>query len=126
MKNSMLILAASLLFAGAVMSVNAQANQPQQSPSAQQPSATPTTPSAQQPVGQQSNEMQNSAATPMSGTIVKENGKLVLKDSATGTSYKLDDQSKAKQFEGKEVKVTGKLDAASNQIHVENIEPSQK
>lgn len=85
-----------------------------------------TTGSQQQPTAQQPNDMQNSASQPMSGTIVKEKGKLVLKDSATGTSYKLDDQDKAKQFEGKQVKVTGKLDTTTNQIKVENIEPAQQ
>jgi uncharacterized protein YdeI (BOF family) len=90
----------------------------QQAPGSQQPTAT-------QPQSQQPNDMQNQASQPMSGTIVKEKGKLVLKDSASGTSYKLDDQDKAKQFEGKQVKVTGKLDSSTNQIHVENIEPSQ-
>jgi hypothetical protein len=37
-------------------------------------------------------------------------------------SYQLDDQEKAKQFEGKQVKVVGKLDLDTNLIHVENIE----
>jgi len=34
----------------------------------------------------------------------------------------LDDQDKAKQFEGKSVKVTGTLEAARSLIHVSNIE----
>jgi hypothetical protein len=34
----------------------------------------------------------------------------------------LDDQEKAKQFEGKNVKVTGVLEAARSLIHVSNIE----
>jgi uncharacterized protein YdeI (BOF family) len=95
----------------------------QQTPSSQTPSSqSPTASQSQQPSGDMASP---SASQPMSGTIVKEKGKYCLKDSATGTSYKLDDQDKAKQFEGKQVKVTGKLDSSTNQIHVENIEPSQ-
>jgi hypothetical protein len=53
---------------------------------------------------------------------VKEKGKLVLKDTAANVSYQLDDQDRARQFEGKQVKVTGKLDMNTNLIHVESIE----
>jgi uncharacterized protein YdeI (BOF family) len=83
----------------------------------------PATHDSQQPVAaQQQNDMQAQEAKPFNGTIVKEQGKFVLRDSATKISYQLDDQEKAKQFEGKQVKVTGKLDAATKLIHVENIE----
>jgi hypothetical protein len=37
--------------------------------------------------------------------------------------YHLDDQPKAQSFAGKQVKVTGTLDAKSNTIHVVQIEP---
>lgn len=57
------------------------------------------------------------------GKVTKSGSKYVLKDDATRTSYTLDDQDRAKQFEGKSVKVTGKLDAASNTIVVATIEP---
>lgn len=36
--------------------------------------------------------------------------------------YKLDDQSKAKSFAGKDVKVTGDLDRQNKKIHVDSIE----
>jgi hypothetical protein len=36
----------------------------------------------------------------------------------------LDDQEKAKNFEGKNVKVTGILDVATNIVHVTGIEPA--
>ena len=57
------------------------------------------------------------------GKIAKSGGKLVLKDSASKSTYILDDQDRAKQFEGKEVKVTGTLDAATNTITITSIEP---
>ena len=96
MKNSLLRLAAVLTVAAgmAAFSVSANAHQATQQPS----------------VAQQPNDMQTQDAKPFSGTIVKEKGKFVLKDTATKMSYQLDDQDKAKQFEGKQVKVTGKLD----------------
>ena len=56
------------------------------------------------------------------GTILKNGQSFVLSDSATKTRYSLDDPRKARPFEGKTVKVTGKLDLASNLIHVETIQ----
>lgn len=56
------------------------------------------------------------------GRIVKENGQLALQDEVTKVSYKLSDTAKAAQFNGKQVKVTGKLDKNSNTIQVERIE----
>ena len=45
----------------------------------------------------------------------------VLRDSS-GSVYKLDDSSRAQAFEGKTVKVTGRLDADSKMIHVDSIQ----
>jgi hypothetical protein len=54
-----------------------------------------------------------------SGTISKSGDKFVLV--GEDSTYNLDDQDKAKAFEGKKVKVTGKLDKDSNTIHVSDI-----
>lgn len=70
-----------------------------------------------------SGEATTQEAKTFSGNIVKENGRVVLKDPITKVSYKLDDSAKAKEWLGKQVKVTGKLDASSNTIRVESIEP---
>ena len=56
------------------------------------------------------------------GKISKSKGNFVLKDKAANTAYKLDDVAQAKKFSGKNVKVTGTLDSATNMIHVTNIE----
>jgi hypothetical protein len=56
------------------------------------------------------------------GKISKSGQKLILEDSAMNTSYQLDDQKKAKQYEGKSVRVIGTLDAQNNLIHVQRIE----
>jgi hypothetical protein len=64
------------------------------------------------------------------GTVGKSKGNLVLKtgyatsDPSAKTTYKLDDQDKAKPYVGKNVKVTGTLDASTNTIHVSDIEPT--
>jgi hypothetical protein len=111
MKNSLLRLAAVLAFAAGMAVLNVQASSQQTARDSQPPAAA-----------QQQNDMQTQDAKPFNGKIVKEKGKLVLKDTAANVSYQLDDQDKAKQFEGKQVKVTGKLDLNTNLIHVENIE----
>jgi hypothetical protein len=101
------------------------------SPSAQQPSQTQ--PSQSQPSEAQPGQSQPSStpgaqpsSTPGSkefmGTIVKDNGAFVLKDSSGSVSYKVDDESKVKDYEGKQVKVMGTLDSSSNTIHVDSIQ----
>jgi hypothetical protein len=54
-----------------------------------------------------------------SGTISKSGDNFVLV--GEDSTYNLDDQDKAKAFEGKKVNVTGKLDKDSNTIHVSDI-----
>jgi uncharacterized protein DUF5818 len=76
------------------------------------PSQTPNAqPQPQQP----------SDARTITGTIVKDGDKYVLKTSDKMT-YQLDDQEKAKQYEGKKVKITGTLEVNSNTLHIESIE----
>ena len=99
-----------LFFAAGMITLVAQSN------------ARQTARDAQPSAAQQQNDMQTQEAKAFNGTIVKEKGKFVLKDMAAKVSYQLDDQEKAKPFEGKQVKVIGKLDLDTNLIHVENIE----
>jgi hypothetical protein len=56
------------------------------------------------------------------GKITKSNGKYVLEDPTVSSSYYLDDAKSAKKYEGKNVVVTGTLDAANHTIHVQKIE----
>lgn len=109
MRNFLLRLSLAMAVTASMLAVSAPAKA--QATRDQQPTAA-----------QPQNDTQAQDAKPFSGTIVKEKGKLVLKDAAANVSYQLDDQEKAKQFEGKQVKVTGKLDMSANVIHVENIE----
>ena len=64
------------------------------------------------------------AAESYTGTVVKSGDKYVLKTD-TGT-YQIDDQDKAKQFEGKQVKVSGNLDKATSTLHVTDIQAAMQ
>lgn len=101
----------------------------QQSPAAQDQQTTTASP--EEPPATQQNEPQMPTASADSqtqemqtfaGRIVKENGKIVLKDPVTKNSYQIGNIDKVKTYLGKHVKVTGTLDVNSNTIHVENIE----
>lgn len=86
----------------------------------------PTQPTAQQqPNAASQPPAMNEAADPQmfSGKIAKAGGKFVLKDDASKTTYLLDDQDKAKQYDGQEVKVSGTLDPQTRTIHVSSIAP---
>jgi hypothetical protein len=71
-----------------------------------------------------SGEVTTRDAKTFTGRIVRENGQIVLKDLVTKVSYKLSDATKAKQYLGRHVKATGKLDMNSNTILVQRIEPA--
>ncbi len=76
----------------------------------------------QQPEGANpSAQEQQPAVQKFTGTIVKTGRVYVLKVSST-SEYQLDDQGKAKQYEGKQVTVGGTLDAKGSSLHVINIE----
>jgi len=62
------------------------------------------------------------ASEQFTGSIIKSGGKYQLR--SAGNTYDLDDQSQAKNFAGKDVKVNGSLDKASNTIKVASIEPA--
>jgi hypothetical protein len=116
--------AATILIPGWAPAIHAQ--QADQDPAPATPrQADPAAQAAQQNEAQMpaSGETTTHEAKTFSGRIAKENGEIVLKDPVTKVSYRLSDQSKAKQYVGKQVKVTGKLDLNSNTIQVNVIEP---
>jgi uncharacterized protein YdeI (BOF family) len=75
---------------------------------------------AQQVQGQQVQAQQGQTGT-FTGTVLRHGEQFVLRDGA-GQIYRLDDPRDAQTFEGKPVKVTGKLDTEARLIHVERIE----
>lgn len=58
----------------------------------------------------------------VSGTVVKSGNSYVLRAS-NGQQYNLTDASNAKKYVGKQVRVTGKVNASSHTINVQNIQP---
>lgn len=64
---------------------------------------------------------QEPAVQKFTGTIVKNAGRYVLKVSSNST-HEIDDQVKAKQYEGKQVTIGGTLDAKGSGLHVISIE----
>ena len=81
----------------------------------------PQTPPAQTSPDQAMPNQDSSKSATFTGTVVKDGEQYVLRDSS-GSVYKLDDSSRAQAFEGKTVKVTGRLDANSKMIHVDSIQ----
>jgi hypothetical protein len=55
------------------------------------------------------------------GMIVKDRGKYVLKV-ASGSAYQLDDQQKAGQYDGREVRLVGTMDENLYNVNVVSIE----
>lgn len=82
---------------------------------------TPSTPQQQQTDATSSQQ----SARSFEGKIMKSGSKLVLQESSTQTAYQLDDQDKAKQFQGKDVKVMATLDPKTNTLHIVDITPSE-
>lgn len=77
--------------------------------------------STDQPKSPADPQQQESPAQSFTGKILKDGSEYVLK-SAGNTTYRLDEQQNAGQYENQSVKVTGTLDRATNSIHVVRIE----
>ena len=103
---------------------SSSASQGQTSPAQTSPAQTsPSTPD-QSSSAQGSGSAASQDAESFTGTVVKSGDKYVLKTD-TGT-YQIDDQDKAKQFEGKQVKVSGNLDKATSTLHVTDIQAAMQ
>jgi hypothetical protein len=81
----------------------------------QEPKPVPPTPTPDQ------TQQDQAKSTTFMGTVVRDGESFSLRD-GSGSMYKLDDASKAQPFEGKQVKVTGRLDTEAKLIHVDAIE----
>jgi hypothetical protein len=86
------------------------------------PQQSPATPDqAQKSQHQPEPETQQSSSQSVTGTIVKTGNKYVL-ETMDNVSYQLDDQDRAKQYDGKHVKVMGTLDRTTGILHIRSIE----
>lgn len=83
---------------------------------AQSPQTEPPQPRAEQESAPQAQQKA------FAGVIVKEGKRLALQDPISKVSYKVDDDTKVRDYLGKHVKIIGSLDA-SDILHVESIEP---
>jgi hypothetical protein len=92
---------------------------PQPLPPPDRPLKQPDQPDRQ--AAQPANPQAQPERQTFTGTIVKEGSKYLLKVSIDGI-YQLDDQDKARQYEGKQVRIEGTLDASSNRLHIRSIE----
>jgi hypothetical protein len=91
--------------------------QPEQQPDRQpntQPPPAPPAGEAQPP------SHSEEAEKTLIGTVVKDNDRFVLRTSDQAV-YQLDDQARVKPFEGKQVRVVGRLDDQMT-IHIDRIE----
>jgi hypothetical protein len=123
-------LVATLALLTVVFVPHLHAQQADSDPSPSAPArSNPAVPQAQQQAQQNEAQMPASGeattrdAKTFTGRIVKEDGQIVLKDPVTKVTYKLDDAAKAKQYLGKQVKASGKLDMNTNTIHLDHLEP---
>lgn len=81
----------------------------------------------QQPDQQQGQQDPNQSKTYVGQVIQAKNGKFaLLTDKTAGRGYFLDDQDKAKKFNGQNVKVTGTIDTQTKTLHIAQIEPLQQ
>jgi Protein of unknown function (DUF5818) len=82
----------------------------------------PGRPAKPQADSQTATQPQQDAARSLSGTIVKNGDQFVL-TTPENVNFQLDDQVRAKNYQGKQVKVTGTVDSTARKIHVQKIEP---
>ena len=92
-------------------------SQPSQTPDTQQPPATQTPDQAQAPDSKAGMPAASDSQT-FSGTVMKSGDKYVLKDDS-GKTYDIDHQDEVKKFDGKRVRVKGKLDDTGTKIQVQ-------
>src|ERR1700739_2480416 len=95
-----------------------------QTANAQNPSSSSVVSARQQGTQQQDEQKSKSETKTFTGKIVKSGDVLVLSDPDSKTTYKLDDQEKAREFINKDVKVVGVLDDSTGMIRVSSIEPA--
>ncbi len=133
MKYGIALFTLILMFLTAPAAFSQTAPTQPQDPTAQEPTsaspappATNSAPKAQSPGTATSTGLvpysRSAKARQFTGTILKESDGYVLK--AGSLAYRLDDQDKAQEFSGRNVKVLGSLDKQSNTIHLESIEAS--
>ena len=112
------------MLAGSLPNLFAQGSHPSQpiDPTGQAPATqAPATP-ATFPTSKDTAQPDRRDVRVYMGTIVKDGDAYVLK--AANEKFRLDNQKKAKNYQGKDVQITGTLEKENNLIHVEKIKVS--
>lgn len=122
MRDSLVLLTLGCALAACTMANSSHAQTPVARQ--QQPESAQQSPQQQNVRPRPSGEAETQDALAFTGRLVKEKGRILLKDPVTKMIYQLDDASKAKPFLGKQVRVIGKLNLDSNLIHVDSIAPT--
>lgn len=131
MKFNFALVAASLLLTGTMVLAQGGAQAQPQDPTTEAPSTPPTfPPSESKPEADKSSasasDTSNAKGRVFMGIIDHTQtagaDQYVLR--AGDMAYQLDNPGKAKKFQGKNVKVTGRLDNTTNKLHIDKIEPS--
>jgi hypothetical protein len=90
-----------------------------------QPAPTPLPANQRQPELPQTQQQPIQQELPLdqtfAGTIAKDGNTYILK-ALDNTAYPIDDQEKAKLYEGKQVRIAGILDAKANVLRISSIE----
>jgi len=94
---------------------------PQPTPQPLPPPDKPLPPSGQQPVQSANPNTPSPAKQVFIGKIVMDGDQLILRTS-DGATYLLDEQRNLSQYQDRNVRIHGTLDATSNTIHVVKIE----
>ncbi len=110
LKFALPVLALGLL--GVPLHAQYQRQQPRSGAGAGEQQQQPSEPGASQ---QQQQDMS------VTGKIMKSGNTLVLKDSSTGNSYKIENADQVKQYVGKDVRVVGTVDTSANTIRISRI-----
>ncbi len=125
MKDSLVLLSIGcVLTAGAIVNLGHAQQSRTTVARQQQPESAQPSPQQQAARSRPSGEAETQDALAFTGRLIKENGRVLLKDPVTKMTYQLDDALKAKPFLGKQVRVIGKLNLDSNLIYVDSIAPT--
>jgi hypothetical protein len=108
-KNLLILSGAALLWSAVVAGANLHAQE--SSPSSSSSTTQTTTITTEQ-----------DETKDFLGKIEKKDDQYVLVNDAAKSSHKLDDATKAEEFDGDDVRVIGSLDSATNMIRVQSIE----
>ena len=118
------LLCTLVLLAGSVANLFGQGGQPPQpiDPTAQAPATPPPATPPTFPPSEAKAQPDRQEVRVYTGTIVKNEDAYVLESG--NEKYLLDSQKKVKNYKGKDVQVTGRLDKVKHLIHIEKIKAS--